>query len=277
MFKPTEIVIDDVVPRLLAEYDRMFGNAEPANRSAIHYVARLCLDKISRTDALYHDLEHALNVVLVMQEVLKGKHAVDGDVSPHGWTQLLAAALCWPIGFVRGAVLGDGEGTYVIDADGGTVALKEGATDAALMPWVADRSMLFVRNRFTGHPVLDPERIAVAIAGTRLPIAACTQVAAPGWPGLLRAAQIVGMAGDPNFLLKLTALFLELKEVGQHEQLGYPDVAALRARYPNLFWTVFAPHLAGATRYLRETEDGRQWLANMNAHLLTEEHRLAAG
>src|ERR1051325_4804544 len=145
-FKPAEIVIDDVVPRLLAEYDRMFGDAEPANRSAIHHVARLCLDKIARTDALYHDLEHALNVTLVMQELLKGKRAVDGDVSPHDWTHLLAAVLCWPIGFVRGAVPGDGEAGYVIDAQGGTVALKDGATDAALMPWVADRSMLFVRN-----------------------------------------------------------------------------------------------------------------------------------
>lgn len=272
MFKPTEIVIDGAVPRLLAEYDRMFGDAEPAHRGVIASVARMALDKIAGSDALYHDLDHTLNVTLVMQEILKGKRAIDGDVNPHDWTHMVVAALCFGIGFVRGSITGDGEGRYVVDAAGTTVDLPEGATDAALMPWVSARSSLFVRTRFIDHPVLDAELLAAAIAGTQLPIAACTPVAAPGWAGLLRGAQIIGMVADPNFLLKLTPLFLELKEIGQHEALGYADAAALRARYPSLFWSLFAPHLGRATRYLRATEDGRQWLANMNAHLLSEEH-----
>src|SRR5262245_23911979 len=101
MFKPTEIIIDDVAPRLLQEYDRLFGDAEPANRGVINHVARLALDKIARSDALYHDLEHAMSVTLVMQELLKGKRAVDGDVSPRDWTHMVVAALCCGIGFVR--------------------------------------------------------------------------------------------------------------------------------------------------------------------------------
>jgi hypothetical protein len=271
MFKPTEIIIDDVVPRLIAEYGRAFGDAEPAHRDVINHVARQTLDKISRCDALYHDLKHTLNVTLVMQELLKGKQAIDGDVSPRDWTHMVVAALCFAIGFVRGAVPGDADGRYVIDADAQTVALPEGATSASLMPWVADRSMRFVRTRFAEHPVLDAELLAQAIAGTRLPIIAGTPVALEGWAGLLRAAQILGMVADPNFPLKLVPLFLELKETGLHEKLGYADAASLRARYPELFWSAFAPHLDRATRYLRETEDGRQWLANMNAHLLTAE------
>ena len=273
MFKPTEIVIDGAVPHLLAEYDRMFGDTEPEHRRVIASVARMALDKIAGSDALYHDLDHALNVTFVMQEILKGKRALDGDVSPHDWTHMVVAALCFAIGFVRGALPGDGDGRYVIGADGATTTLPEGATDAALMPWVSARSSLFVRARFVDHPVLDAEFLSESIACTRLPIAACTPVAAPGWPGLLRAAQIVGTVADPDFPLKLTALFLELKEIGQHEALGYTDVSALRARYPGLFWNLFAPHLGRATRYLRATDDGRQWLANMNAHLLAEEHR----
>jgi hypothetical protein len=271
MFKPTEIVIDDVVPRLLGEYDRMFGDAEPAHRNVINHVGRQALEKISHSDALYHDVKHALNVTLVMQEALKGKQAIDGDVSPRDWTHMIVAALCFAIGFVRGAVPGDADGRYVVDVEGGTVTLAEGATCASLMPWVADRSMRFVRLRFADHPVLDAELLAEAIAGTRLPILSSTPIAAEGWPGLLRAAQILGMVADPNFMLKLVPLFLELKETGLHETLGFPDAAALRARYPELFWSAFAPHLDRATRYLRETEDGRQWLANMNAHLLTAE------
>jgi hypothetical protein len=276
MFKPTEIVIDHAVPRLLHEYDRVFGDVEPANRTVINHVARLMLDKIARSDALYHDLEHTLNVTLVMQEILKGKRALDGGVSPLDWTHMVVAALSFAIGFVRGAVPGDGEGKYAVDETGRTVALPDGSTNAVLMPWVADRSMLFVRHRFADHPILDAELLVEAIGGIRLPVLACTPVLAAGWPGLLRAAQIVGMVADPNFMLKLTPLFLELKEIGQHETLGLSDAGTLRAGYPDLFWRVFAPHLAAATRYLRETEDGRQWLANMNAHLLTEEHRRTA-
>jgi len=276
MFKPAEIVIDDIVPRLVSEYDRMFGDAEPAHRGVIANVARQALGKIAGTDALYHDLEHALNVTLVMQEILKGKRAMDGDVSPHDWTHMVVAALCFGIGFVRGALPGDADRRCVIDADGGFVTLPEGATDAALMPWMAARSALFVRQRFSNHAVLDAERLADAVCATRLPIASCTTVAAPGWPGLLRGAQVLGMVADPNFLLKINALFLELKEVGQHVVLGYADAAALRARYPSLFRTVFAPHSERAMVYLRETENGRQWLANMNAHLLTEELRRQA-
>jgi hypothetical protein len=273
MFKPTEIIIDDVVPRLLQAYDRLYGDVEPANRMVINHVGRLMLDKISRSDALYHDLEHTLNVTLVMQEILKGKRGIDGDVSPGDWTHMVVAALCFAVGFVRGAIPGDGEGRHVVDGTGRTVTLPEGSTNAALMPWVAERSVLFVRHRFAGHPTLDAELLVEAIGGIRLPVLGCTPVLAAGWPGLLRAAQILGMVADPNLMLKLTPLFLELKEIGQHEQLGLSDASVLRARYPDLFWRVFAPHLVNATRYLRETEDGRQWLANMNAHLLTEEHR----
>lgn len=276
MFKPAEIVIDDIVPRLIAEYDRMFGDAEPEHRGVIANVARQALGKIAGTDALYHDLEHALNVTLVMQEILKGKRIMDGDVNPQDWTHMVVAALCLGIGSVRGALPGDADRRCVIDAEGGTVTLPEGATDAALMPWMAARAMLFVRLRFADHAVLDAERLAELIAATRLPIASCIAVALPGWPGLLRGAQVLGMVADPNFLLKLNALFLELKEVGEHEILGYPDVIALRACYPSLFHTVLAPHSERAVLCLRETENGRQWLANMNAHLLTEELRQQA-
>lgn len=273
MFKPAEIIIDDIVPHLVAEYDRMFGDDEPAHRGVIANVARQALGKIAGTDALYHDLEHALNVTLVMQEILKGKRVKDGDVDSRDWTHMVVAALCLGTGLVRGALPGDVDGRCVIDADGGTVTLPEGATDAALMPWMAARSMLFVRLRFADHAVLDAERLAEAIAATSLPIASRVAVPSPGWPGLLRGAQVLGMVADPNFLLKLNALFLELKEVGEHEILGYPDAVAMRSFYPSLFHTVLAPHSARAVLCLRETENGRQWLANMNAHLLTEELR----
>jgi len=276
MFKPNEIVIDAVVPRLLADYDRLYGDAEPAHRGQINAVARMALGKIAHSDALFHDLEHTLNVTQVMQELLEGRRAVDGDVNPHDWVHMVTASLCFALGFVRPLLQGDSGNRCVIDARGKAVTLEDGATDAALMPWVADRSMLFVRRRFAEHPVIDAELLAEAIAGTRLPIAGSAPLAPESWPGLLRAAQVVGTIGDPNFMLKLTPLFLELKETGQHTQLGYADAGQLRARYPDLFWQVFVPHLGLATRYLRETENGRQWLANMNAHLLAEEHRADA-
>ncbi len=105
--------------------------------------------------------------------------------------------------------------------------------ESRIVSRLPDKSL--VRHRFADHPSLDAELLVEAIGGIRLPVLGCTPVLAAGWPGLLRAAQILGMVADPNLMLKLTALFLELKEVGQHEPLGLSDASVLRARYPDLF------------------------------------------
>ena len=66
---------------------------------------------------------------------------------------------------------------------------------------------------------------------------------------------------------------LELHETGVSEKLGYQSPDDLRAAYPAFFWKAVCPYIGDALRYLRATQDGKQWIANLYAHVFSEEHR----
>ena len=52
-----------------------------------------------------------------------------------------------------------------------------------------------------------------------------------------------------------------------------PSAADLRANYPQFFWKVVAPYTGDALRYLRVTQEGQQWVANLYANVFATEHR----
>jgi hypothetical protein len=39
------------------------------------------------------------------------------------------------------------------------------------------------------------------------------------------------------------------------------------------FWRAVRPYIGDALRYLRVTQEGKQWIANLYAHVFSEEHR----
>ena len=51
----------------------------------------------------------------------------------------------------------------------------------------------------------------------------------------------------------------------------------LRAAYPSFFWNAVRPFIGDALKYLRVTQEGKQWIANLYAHVFSEEHRGALG
>jgi hypothetical protein len=91
------------------------------------------------------------------------------------------------------------------------------------------------------------------------------------YPGLLRAADLIGQLADINYLRKTWALFAEFRETGVSEKLGYQSSDDLRAAYPSLFWKAVRP--CDALRYLRVTQEAKQRIANLYAHVFSEEHR----
>src|SRR6202035_3066387 len=105
--------------------------------------ARLALERIGNSAALYHTVEHTMLVTLVGYDIMKGRSLL-ASTSASDYAHLIAACLFHDIGFVRGILTGDGEDGYVIDADGGKVKLPRGSSDAALMPYHVERSKLFV-------------------------------------------------------------------------------------------------------------------------------------
>src|SRR5215831_267852 len=90
-----------------------------------------------------------------------------------------------------------------------------------------------------------------------------------GW--LLRAADLVGQLGDPNYLRKTNALFYEFEECGTNRQLGYTSPADVVEQYPQFFYNSVAPRIQLALRYLNVTSSGRQWIANLYSNLFLAE------
>jgi hypothetical protein len=41
------------------------------------------------------------------------------------------------------------------------------------------------------------------------------------YPALLRASDLIGQLADPNYMRKVSALFVEFAETGMNEKLGY--------------------------------------------------------
>ena len=88
----------------------------------------------------------------------------------------------------------------------------------------------------------------------------------------MRAADLIGQLADPHYLRKTTHLFLEFKETGMAETLGYETAADLADAYPKFFWEVARPYLEDALSYLRRTQEGKQWVANLYSHVFAVEH-----
>ncbi len=272
MFDATMVLTDALGAHLAQTYLRTFGRRAPRYAEVIEEAARLTIERIVGSDALYHDAYHTALVALVSQDILRGRFIREG-LAPEDWLHMIVAALYHDIGFVRGICSGDRDGRFVVDAAGNTAALRRGASDAALGPYHVERSKIAVRERFGGHDILDAERLARAIELTRFPVPADADHAETATEaGLMRAADLIGQLGDPLYPRKLNALFQEFAEVGLNETLGYATPADVAECYPAFFWSKVEPVIGDGIRALDLTVEGRRWVANLYAHVFAVEH-----
>src|SRR5207245_5892816 len=118
--------------------------------------------------------------------------------------------------------------------------------------------------------------IARAIGFTRFPYSSPTDekedVDEEG--ALLRAADLIGQLGDPNYLRKANALFYEFEEIGLNKTLGYNTPADVVYKYPQFYWNNVAPQIQAAIRYLNVTSSGRQWIANLYSNVFRAEREM---
>ena len=276
MFNPTQIVIEAFVVELQVMYQRTYGVLEPSYPGILGFVARLALENIANSDAPYHDVNHTIMVTLVGQEILRGRHISVGGITPREWLHFIVSLLCHDIGYVRGICRGDSDGRYVTSMTGDTVNVADGSTDAAMTPYHVARSKLFVRERFGKVALshLDTKEIEANIEHTRFPVPKDESHAPTSdFPGLLRAADLIGQLADINYLRKTSALFNEFRETGMSEVLKYNSAADLRKSYPQFFWHVVRPYIEDAVRYLRVTQEGKLWIANLYANVFSMEHK----
>jgi len=277
VFNPTELVIDAYVERLRSTYDRAYGKLEPDYPGILSYVGRMALEVITNSDAAYHDVRHTIMVAEVGQEILKGKHLIQGGVTPRDWLNFVIALLCHDIGYVRGVCSGDRDGHYTVGSSNRIVTLLPGATDAALTDYHVDRSKRFILERFGNHDIVDADVVCANIERTRFPFADDKESqAADDYPGLVRAADFIGQMADIYHMRRISALFTEFQETGMAEQLGVRTAADLRTTYPAFYWNTVNPYLGPACDFLRVTQEGKYWLANLYVHVFSEEHQIHA-
>jgi len=252
-----------------------FGSSHARLAELIPFAARLALECIGNSDALYHNVEHTMLVTLAGHDIFKGR-ALLKPSTPTDYSNFIVACLTHDIGYVRGVVKGDGDDGYVVDETGRKVSLPRGSSDAALAPYHVERSRLFVLDRVAAVEELDAARIARAIGSTRFPYSLPTDeeedVDEEG--SLLRAADLIGQLGDPHYLRKANALYYEFEEIGLNKQLGYESPADVVDKYPQFYWNRISPHIRAAIDYLNVTSSGRRWIAGLYSNVFRAEREL---
>jgi hypothetical protein len=272
MLNPTSLLADALASNLAETYRRAYGGQDPHLAAGLEEAARLIIERIGSSDALYHDCQHTVLVTLCAQDILRGRR-IERVVTPSDWAHAILAALTHDIGYVRGVCPGDTAEHFVIDEAGNTVTPPRGASDAFLTPYHVDRGKIAVRDRFAAIDYLDEERIAAAIELTRFPVPEDDDHAATDTEAaLVRAADLIGQLGDPLYLRKLNALFHEFAETGVNAKLGYNNPADLVEAYPLFYWNKIERYIGDALRYLDMTMEGKQWVATLYGHVFAVEH-----
>jgi hypothetical protein len=266
-----ELAADALEDFLRSYMRRRFDSSQTPLVEMVPAAARVALECIGNSDALYHNVEHTLLVTLAAHDILRGR-ALHTRMPVDDYAHVIVACLAHDIGYVRGLFRDDDADGFVIDSKGNKITLPRGSSDAGLMLHHVDRSKLYVMQRLDGTP-LDKQRIADAIEGTRFPPREGQQYDEEA--SIVRAADFIGQLGGPNYIRKANALYYEFEEVGMNRQLGYESPADIVNRYPQFYWNIVAPHIQTEIRYLNMTSSGRQWITSLYANVFRAEREIS--
>jgi len=140
----------DALGTFLASYmQRRYGRAETRLVELVPSIARIALECIGNSDALYHNVEHTMLVTLAGHDILRGR-ALHAHMPPEDYAHLIIACVTHDIGYVRGIFVQDDEDGVLIDTAGRKAKLPRGASDAALLAHHVDRSKLYIMERIHG-------------------------------------------------------------------------------------------------------------------------------
>src|SRR5262249_31896718 len=156
MLNPTSLLADALGRNLAETYRRIYGDQEPHIPAGLDEAARLVIERVAGSDALYHDCQHTPLVTPCAPDILCGR-PLERIVTPSDWAHTILAALTHDIGYVRGICPGDTADHFVIDTAGNTVTPPRGASDAFLTPHHVERGKIVVRERFADVPYIDEE------------------------------------------------------------------------------------------------------------------------
>lgn len=274
MFNPQRLVTEAFVDHLITRFQRAFPGAHPELEGVLEQACRTALETLANCDAAYHDINHTMMVTDVGQCILWGRISSQGDVGPEDWLHAVVAMLFHDIGYLRGLLKDDRAGDYLCNHEGQRISPPAGSTDAFMAPYHVNRSRMFVEQRFAAEPLLNVETISNYIEQTRFPVPADNVYQHSGdLAGLVRAADLIGQLADPRYLQKLAQLYAEFQETGDAERMGYTNPGHLRSTYPAFFYQKVSPYISEGLRFLRKSEAGKVWVAQLYSHVYTEQHQ----
>ncbi|MGB3534782.1 MAG: HD domain-containing protein [Microcoleaceae cyanobacterium] len=269
-----EAMIIRCIKSLLVCYRKLYSHAPLDSVELISSIANVTLRKIMQSDAPYHNVEHTVLVTLTGQAILEGKLIREGNVSATDWLQTIIALLCHDIGYIKGICDQDqlSNQLFTTRRDQQLLYLPPETTDASLTPYHVDRSKCFVEQTLSQYRGVDIDQIQQNIELTRFPVPSDPLYQDTiNYPGLVRAADLIGQLADPNYLQKTTALFQEFKELGVHQQLGYQTPEDIKRAYPEFFWNVVYQYIQTGLQYLDVTSVGKSIVNDLYRNLFIAE------
>jgi len=99
MLNPISLIADSLGDHISSLYLQYFAHRKPEYATYMGGAARLMLERIGNSNALYHNVEHTMMVTLVGQQIIRGR-LLAGAVSPEDWLHYTCALLVHDIGMV---------------------------------------------------------------------------------------------------------------------------------------------------------------------------------
>ncbi|MGA9319521.1 MAG: metal-dependent phosphohydrolase, partial [Xanthobacteraceae bacterium] len=99
MITVPELAAEALGSFLSSHMDRRFGLTQAGMTELISSVARLALECIGNSDALYHNVEHTMLVTLVGYDIMKGRSLLM-PTSAEEYAHVIVACLLHDIGYV---------------------------------------------------------------------------------------------------------------------------------------------------------------------------------
>ena len=268
MLNVTQVLTSILSECATTHYRALFPQAPGHHLDLTLAVAQTALDAISRSDALYHNIEHTSHVTLVGLQILKAKQERDRAVRPEDWSNTVIALLCHDIGYVRGLCRADTAQALSTGVDNALYKAAAGTSDAVLMPIHVNRGKRFIEEQFNESALVDVAFVNACIERTRFPVPNDPwYLQTSDYPGLVRAADLIGQLSDPRYLHKLAAIFYEFEEIGFNGNMGYKSPGDLLTAYPTFFDRSVAPYIKPAVDLLARTPEGRDILVHLHTNL----------
>src|SRR5258708_17633242 len=128
-----ELAADTLGSYLAEHMGRRFGSTDARLVEIVQSAARLAIDCIGNSDALYHNVEHTMLVTLAGYDILRGRRLLK-ETTASDFAHVIIACLFHDIGYVRGILDGDGADGFILDPKRNGPQLPRRSSAAVLKP-----------------------------------------------------------------------------------------------------------------------------------------------